>query len=133
MGLRSNASKLLGPLSSVLVIHLLIVVSLGALAGMFLSGNDTAVAFHEIGSRVLLGICLLQIMLTVLLRAGGRCPPWVLFSAIGILIAEMLETYAGYQRVLILHVPLAILIFGGIMRQLSWTVGAARASKEVAL
>jgi hypothetical protein len=133
MGLRSNTSKLLVPLRSVLGIHLLTVVSLGALAGMFLSGNDTAVALHEIGSRVLLGICLLQIVLTALLRAGGKCPPWVLFSAIGVLVAEMLETYAGYQRILILHVPLAILIFGGIMRQLLWLTGTVRASKAAAL
>jgi hypothetical protein len=133
MGVRSNTSKLLGPLRSVLVTHLLTVVTLGAFAGMFLSGNYTAVALHEIASRVLLGICLLQILLTALLRAGGRCPPWVLFSAIGILIAELLETYAGYQRILILHVPLAILIFGGIMRQLLWSAGTARASREAAL
>jgi hypothetical protein len=133
MGLRSNTSKLLGPLRSVLVIHLLTVLSLGALAGMFLSGNATAFAFHEIGSRVLLGICLLQIVLTASLRVGGGCPPWVLFSAIGILVAELLETYAGYHRVLILHVPLAILIFGGIMRHLLWSVSTGRASREAAL
>jgi hypothetical protein len=133
MGSNDNTSKLIGPLRSVLVIHLLTVLCLGTLAGMFLSGNATALSLHEIGSRVLLGICLLQVVLTALLRAGGRCPPWVLFSAIGILVAEMLETYAGYQRILILHVPLAILIFGGMMRQLFWFAGAARSSRAAAL
>lgn len=127
---RSTASKLLGALRSVLAIHLLTVVFLGALAGMFLSGNDTAVALHEIASRVLVVVCLVQIALTVLLRARHACPAWMLPSAIGILIAELVEIYAGYQRILILHVPLAILIFGGIMRHLFWAVGTARASEE---
>ena len=131
MEIRGNTSKLIGPLRSVLAIHLLTVVLLGALAGMFLSGNDTAVALHEIASRFLLGICLLQIALTALLRARSRCPAWILFSAFGILIAELLETYAGYRRILVLHVPLAILIFGGIMRQLFWAVGTASVSQEV--
>jgi hypothetical protein len=133
MRLSNNTSKLLGSLRSVLVIHLFTVVSLGALAGMFLSGNDTAVALHEITGRFLVGICLLQITLTALLRARGVCPAWVLPYAIGILIAELLETYAGYRRILALHVPLAILIFGGIMRQLFWAIGTVRASKEVQL
>jgi hypothetical protein len=133
MGLRSNTSKLLGPLRSVLVIHLLTVICLGTLAGMFLSGNATALALHEIGSRFLVGICLIQIVLTALLRMRGGSPAWLLPFAIGILVAELLETYAGYRRVLILHVPLAILIFGGIMRQLFWAVGTVSASREVEL
>ena len=131
MSLNGNASKLLGPFRILLVIHLVTVVSLGAFAGMFLSGNDTAVALHEVASRFLVGICLFQIVLTALLSARGGSPAWLLPSAIGILVAEILETYAGYQRILVLHVPLAILIFGGIMRQLFWAVGTERASKEV--
>ena len=100
MGLRRNTSKLLGPLRSVLVIHLLTVICLGTLAGMFLSGNATAFsALHEIGSRFLVGICLIQIVLTALLRMRVDRRDGRLLFPIGILVAELLETYAGYRRV----------------------------------
>ena len=133
MRAHGNPGKLIGLLRGVLAIHLLTVVSLGALAGMFLSGTDTAVALHELFGRFLVGICLIQITLTALLRARQMCPIWLLPNAIGIFIAELLETYAGYHQILVLHVPLAILIFGGIMRQSFWAMGTARPSKEETL
>jgi hypothetical protein len=45
---------------------------------------------------------------------------------IAILLAEVLETYSGYRGILVLHVPLAMGIFGGIMRQLFWAVRGTR-------
>jgi hypothetical protein len=117
----------------VLIVHLLSVIAQAAFAGMFLSGSDTAVSLHEITARVLVVICLLQIAITALLKVRGRCPAWVLPYAITILLAEIFETYTGQRRILVLHVPLAILIFGGIMRQLFWAVGTERATQEASL
>ena len=132
MSTQDNSAKLFGLLRVVLLVHLLTVVAEGALAGMFLSGSNT-VALHEIAGRVLVAICLLQIAITVVLKVRGRCPAWVLPSAIFIFLAEVLEIYAGYRRILVLHVPLAILIFGGIMRQLFWAVGTGRATTQASV
>jgi hypothetical protein len=51
-------------------------------------------------------------------------------SVIAILLAEVLETYSGYRGILVVHVPLAMGIFGGIMRQLFWAVRGARSANE---
>jgi hypothetical protein len=133
MDSRNDSVRPLSLLRAVLLAHLLTVLTQGVLAGMFLSGNDTAVALHEITGRAVVGICLLQIVITIFLRARGWCPAWLLLYAIGILFAEVLETYTGYRRILVLHVPLAILIFGGIMRQLFWAVGTARLTKQASI
>jgi hypothetical protein len=130
MALRGETKAVLSLLRVVLLIHLLAVITQGTLAGMFLSGSGTALSLHEMTARALMGICLLQIAITVLLRARGGCPAWLLISAIAILLAEVLETYSGYRGILAVHVPLALGIFGGIMRQLFWAVRGTRPAKE---
>ncbi len=130
MALRSETKGILSVLRVVLLIHLLAVLAQGTLAGMFLSGSGVALSLHEMTARGLVGICLLQIAITVLLRARGGCPTWVLISGIGILLAEVLETYSGYRGILAIHVPLALGIFGGIMRQLFWVVRGRLSANE---
>jgi hypothetical protein len=126
MPLQGETKGGLSLLRVVLLIHLLAVIAQATLAGMFLSGSGVALSRHEMTGRAVVGICLLQIAITVLLRVRGECPTWVLISAIAILLAEVLETYSGYRGILVVHVPLAMGIFGGIMRQLFWAVRGTR-------
>jgi hypothetical protein len=130
MALRGEIRAVLSLLRLVLLIHLLAVVTQATLAGMFLSGSGVALSLHQMTARALVGICLFQIAITVLLRARGGCPTWVLISAIAILLAEVLEIYSGYRGILAVHVPLALGIFGGIMRQLFWAVRGTRSANE---
>jgi hypothetical protein len=130
MALRSETRAVLRVLRLVLWIHLLTVIVQATLAGMFLSGSGMALSLHEMTARALVGICLFQIAITVFLIARGGCPAWVLISTIAILLAEVLETYSGYRGILAVHVPLALAIFGGIMRQLFWAVRGTRSAHE---
>ena len=130
MPLPCETKGILRLLRGVLSIHLLAVIAQATLAGMFLSGTATALSWHEMTARAVAAICLLQIVTTVLLRVRGGCPTWMLISAIAILLAEVLETYSGYRGILAVHVPLALGIFGGIMRQLFWTVRGTRSANE---
>jgi hypothetical protein len=130
MSLRGETKGTLSLLRVVLLIHLLAVLAQATLAGMFLSGSGVALSRHEITARALVGICLFQIAITVLLRVRGGCPTWVLISVIAIFLAEVLETYSGYHGILVLHVPLALGIFGGIMRQLFWAGRGTRSANQ---
>ena len=130
MPLQGETKGILRLLRGVLSIHLLAVIAQATLAGMFLSGSGTALSWHEMTARALAAICLLQIATTVLLRVRSGCPTWMLISAIAILLAEVLETYSGYRGILVVHVPLAMGIFGGIMRQLFWAVRGTRSANE---
>jgi hypothetical protein len=130
MHLRSETKGVVSVLRVVLLIHLLTVVAQATLAGMFLSGSVVALSWHEMTARGLVGICLLQIVITVLLRVRGGCPTWVLISGIAILLAEVLETSSGYRGILVVHVPLALGIFGGILRQLFWAIRGTLSANE---
>jgi hypothetical protein len=130
MPLQGETKGILRLLRGVLLIHLLAVIAQATLAGKFLSGSATALSWHEMTARAVAAICLLQIAATVPLRVRSGCPTWMLTSAIAILLAEVLETYSGYRGILAVHVPLAMGIFGGIMRQLSWAVRGTRSANE---
>jgi hypothetical protein len=130
MVLQVETKQGLSLLRVVLVIHLLAVLTQGTLAGMFLSGSGMALSWHAMTARALVGLCLIQIALTVLLRVRGACPTWLPVAAIAVLLAEVLETYSGYRGILAVHVPLALGIFGGIMRQLFWVVRGTRSANE---
>jgi len=120
-------------LSRILILHLLLVAAQALIAGSFMSGNDAALLFHALVARLILGICVLQIVVTILLRRRGGCPNWVLVSAFAILICEAIEIYSGMRRGLVLHIPLALGIYGGIMRQGFWAIRESRSAKEVTL
>jgi hypothetical protein len=130
MPLQGETKGILSLLRGVLSIHLLAVIAQATLAGMFLSGSGTALSRHEMTARALAAICLLQIATTVLLRVRSGCPTWMLISAVAILLAEVLETYSGYRGILVVHVPLAMGIFGGTMRQLFWAVRGRHSANE---
>ncbi len=120
-------------LSRILILHLLLVAAQAFIAGSFMSGNDAAVFFHALVARLIFGICVLQIAVTILLRRRGGCPNWVLVSAFAILICEVIEMYCGVRRILTMHIPLALGIYGGIMRQGFWAIRESRSPKEATL
>jgi hypothetical protein len=113
----------------IIPINLLTVLLQAVWAGSFMSGNDTAVTLHLLTARVLIGLSMVQIGAAVYLRVRRECPPSIVASTIGVLLAEIIEIYSGYKHILVLHVPLAIGIFGGIMRQLFWVMREAKTAK----
>jgi hypothetical protein len=129
----NSTETLFNWLKRILIVHLLAVVAQAVTSGTFMSGNHAAVGAHVLVSRILLGICLLQIAVTIILRRRGGCPNWALISAFAILVFEGLEIYFGVRRELILHVPLALGIYGGIMRQAFWAIREVRTGREASL
>ena len=87
------------------------------LAGRFLSGDDGAVAVHEVTGWVIAGICLVQIILAIVVKA---VPLWFVVASVVTFLAEGLQVGTGYGRFLNVHIPLSILIAGGVMGQILW-------------
>jgi hypothetical protein len=106
-------------LKAVVTLHALGVFAQAVFAGQFMSGSDAAVKFHEINGWILLGICLMQIVLAFRMKAA---PLWFPISTVLIFLFEGLQIGTGYGRFLGVHVPLAILTFGGVLAQAVWVV-----------
>jgi hypothetical protein len=96
-------------------LHLAGVLAQAALAGLFLAGSDSAVNLHEITGLWIARFCLLQLLIAILLwRWGGASIRPAVFT-LCLFLAEALQVVAGFRRILPLHVPLAMLIFGGLV------------------
>lgn len=97
-------------------------------AGMMIGGSRHAAPLHELTGKLLVLVCLGQMLLAVALRVKGRCPLWIPVAS-GVLAAEVLEFSAGHFHHVALHVPLGVAIFGGALRQLLCVVQGARQSE----
>jgi len=104
------------PLRIVFVLHLLAVVTQAVLAGQFLSGADGLVVVHESTGWAVVALGLVQVILAVVVRARVAI---ILPSAL-IFLGEVLQVGTGYLRFLGVHVPLGVLIAGGLAALAAW-------------
>jgi len=77
-------------------------------AGQFLSGVYGALAVHTNMSTVTVIALFLCVIAAVLLRVRGRGPMWTIAATVGLLAVTALQTFAGYRRILALHIPLGV-------------------------
>jgi hypothetical protein len=73
-------------------------------------------------AKILVLWSVLQLLLTISMKLKNLCPQWLVASVAAVLLAEILEFALGETNHLVLHVPLAVAIFGGAIRQLLWTM-----------
>jgi len=102
-------------LRTVLVIHTLAICAQATLAGQFLSGEDSAVAVHEITGLIIPVICLLQIVL-----AFRVAPLSFSIATVAVFLCEGLQIGTGYGRFLSVHIPLSVVIAGVVVGQIVW-------------
>lgn len=117
--LRTRVRLLLG-LRIIVPLHLTAVLLQAMSAGFFFSGHAGAVPAHEMGARLLGLIALTQAGLALFFWRRGGGPGWFVGASVALLVAEALQIGAGYGRVYWLHVPLGVLLFGGLTRQQIW-------------
>jgi hypothetical protein len=101
----------------VLVCHVLAVLTQAVFAGQFLSGSDSPVRFHELTGWIVLAIAATQIVAAALLLRSGRASLLLLFCSIFVLLGEGLQLGTGYGRFLNVHIPLGVILFGGVTAQ----------------
>jgi hypothetical protein len=112
------------------LINLALVAVQAVSAGMLLSGSGIAIVIH---ARVALALgvgALIQAISAIVLWARGGVPAWVARGGIVLLLIVVLQIGAGRTKRYWLHVPIAVALFGGLMRQSSklnalWRVAGA--------
>jgi hypothetical protein len=118
------------PLRAIVLLHAALVLTQAALAGQFLSGHGAWLRVHETNAGVIQLVGLVQLVVAVLVWRPGRGPGWPALASLALLVAEEFQIGFGYARVLALHVPLGVAIFGLTVAMLVGTgrptrVGAA--------
>jgi hypothetical protein len=105
---------MLPALRVVAVLHALSFLVQPILAGLFLSGQDTAVDMHATNASVLMTLCLVMTILAFPAWRRGLVPRAAFTTGLALLIAEALQMGAGYGHVMWVHIPLGVLMMGGI-------------------
>ena len=104
-------------LRTVVVCHVIAVLTQSVFAGQFLSGSDSQVKFHEVTGWIVLAVSFGQIVTAAALMRSGGVSLMLLFGSIFVLLGEGLQIGTGYGRFLNVHVPLGVIIFGCVAAQ----------------
>ena len=110
---------------AVLIVNVTAMLLQSVFAGRLLGGDARSLLLHERTAKFLVLLAVAQLMLAVYLRMRSNFPHWIPLASAGLLLAEVIEFAAGDLHRLALHVPLGVAIFGGMLRQLMWSAGAA--------
>lgn len=100
----------------VAVLHALCFLLQPVLAGLFLSGQDQAIEVHATNAAVLLALGLLLTILAFLAGWWRRLVPRGAFvAASGLFSAELVEMATGHVHVMWVHLPVGVLMMGGVV------------------
>ncbi|NUP48466.1 MAG: hypothetical protein HOW97_14330 [Catenulispora sp.] len=105
---------MLPALRVVAVLHALSFFLQPILAGMFLSGQDQAVDSHATNAMILILLCLVMTVLAFPVWRRGQLPRAAFTNAAGLLVAEAVQMMAGFAHLMWLHIPLGVIMMGGI-------------------
>jgi hypothetical protein len=100
------------PLRAIVLLHAALILTQAVLAGQFLSGHETWLRVHETNAGIIQLIGLVQLVVAVLVWRPGGGPGWPALTSLALLLAEEFQIGFGYARLLALHVPLGVAIFG---------------------
>lgn len=106
----------------VVAINLLTILVQAIFAGQMLGGDDLAVTMHAYTTALIVLITVIHLSLSIVLKAKGVAPSWLIFTNAGLVAAVVLEGLCGRFHYIAIHVPLALAIFGGVLRHLLWSL-----------
>lgn len=105
---------MLPALRVVAVLHALSFFLQPIMAGLFLSGEDQAVDTHATNGMILILLCLVMTVLAFPVWRRGQVPRMVFTNAAALLVAELVQMMAGFAHLMWLHIPLGVVMMGGI-------------------
>ncbi|ASO19683.1 fatty acid desaturase [Actinoalloteichus hoggarensis] len=93
------------------------------LAGLFVTGDVGMLAMHEINAHTNLFLVFLLIIAAVLLRWPVGGPGWPIIAFVLLAVLVFTQTEMGFMRVVDLHIPTGVLLFGISVALLIWAFG----------
>jgi hypothetical protein len=105
---------MLPALRVVAVLHALSFLLQPIMAGLFLSGQDSAIDLHATNASVVVLLCLVMAILAFPAWRRGLVPRAAFTTAAALLVVEGIQMGAGFVHVMWLHIPLGVLMMGGV-------------------
>lgn len=100
------------------------------LAGLFVTGDVGLLGLHNANAQLLSAVLIVETVAAVAVwrtKQSSMLPPCICAVLI---IAVAGQQVAGHARLLIVHIPLGVSIFGGAMVLLTWAVLIPTGSRQ---
>jgi hypothetical protein len=110
----------------VAVLHSLAFLGQPVFAGEYLMGDVDALALHDTNAFIITGLDVIQLICAVVFFWKGRGRAWPIWASLAIALAVEVQVGMGYERLLVVHVPLGVsLVVGQILTTVYLFRGAA--------
>jgi hypothetical protein len=98
------------------VVNTLALIVQAVLAGMFLSGQDSAIDLHATTATAVVALGLVLTILGFLAWRRRLVERSAFTVSTALLVTEVAQTAIGYAHLMWLHVPLGVVLFGGVVQ-----------------
>jgi hypothetical protein len=82
------------------------------LAGRFITGDVGMLRVHSTVAGFITALAFLQFAAAILVWRPGRGPSWPIWASLAFFLVAEVQGALGYARVVSLHIPLGVLLFG---------------------
>lgn len=112
----------------VAVLHSLAFLGQPVFAGGYLMGDVDALALHDANAFVIAGLDVIQLICAVVFFWKGRGRAWPIWASLAIALAVEVQVGMGYERLLLVHLPLGVSLTVGQILTTVWLFRAAAAT-----
>jgi hypothetical protein len=112
----------------VAVLHSLAFLGQPVFAGGYLMGDVDALALHDANAFVVAAFDVIQLGCAVAYFWKGRGRGWPIWASLAIALFVEVQVGMGYERLLVVHLPLGVSLVVGQILITVWLFGAAAAT-----
>jgi hypothetical protein len=112
----------------VAVLHSLAFLGQPVFAGGYLMGDVDALALHDVNAFVITGLDVIQLICAVVFFWKGRGRAWPIWASLAIALAVEVQVGMGYERLLVVHLPLGVSLVVGQILTTVWLFRTAAAT-----
>jgi hypothetical protein len=111
----------------VAVLHSLAFLGQPVFAGGYLMGDVDSLTLHDINAFVITGLDVAQLICAMVYFWGGRGRAWPIWASLAIALAVEVQVGMGYERLLLVHLPLGVTLTVAQIVTTIWLYRAAAA------
>ena len=110
------------------VLHSLAFLAQPVFAGGYLMGDVDSLALHDTNAFVITGLDVAQLICAVVYFWGGRGRAWPIWASLAVALAVEVQVGMGYERLLVVHLPLGVALTVGQIVITIWLFGTGAGS-----
>jgi hypothetical protein len=112
----------------VAVLHSLAFLGQPVFAGGYLMGDVDALALHDANAFIVTGLDVIQLVCAIVFFWRGRGRAWPIWASLAIALAVEVQVGMGYERLLLVHLPLGVSLAVAQVLTTVWLFRAAAAT-----